>query len=434
MEWRSGDSMPCLTQAEAGLVHQKSLELLSRIGFRFSESARAIDIFRRHDFRVDGDVVYFSERQIAQALATIPSSFLVRAPGARKDFVLGKGLTVFSNAAAPAFIHDAVLGRRLAEKDDFIAFLMIAQQLPLIKLIRPMFDVADKPAGKFSWLIRWALEYSDKAISGSSLTDLQLVAAAFDLSKKAMRRQASDGTVHVVGVCNPKSPLTLERSNTDFCIDQADWGAAIKISPVPVAGMTGPVSLPGLIILQNAEILGPLVLAQLVNPGVPVLYGVLATTTDFRSMNIAAASPELTGALFRAGTQMAAWYGLPSRVDVCNTNACSIDWQAGAESSLMLANALWSGADLCASLGSLESRGIGSLDKLVLDHDLAYRQQAWLSFTSFDTSSIDGCPCPWLDAHGGSRVQDLLESYEKPTVFDAAKLARLDAIIQEGNQ
>jgi trimethylamine---corrinoid protein Co-methyltransferase len=428
MQYRAGDLLPFLTRGEVDLVHEKSVELLSRIGFRFAQSSRAIELFRKHSFRTEGDIVFFSEGQIREALSLVPSSFRVKALNPAKDFIMGGGETVFSNAAAPAFIHDESQGRREAVKDDFINFLKIAQQLPLLKLIRPMFDISGKPGGKFSWLIRWALEYTDKAISGSSLTDVQLVAAAFDLSKKAMRRKSADGEVHVVGVCNPKSPFTLEKSNTDFCMDQAEWGAAIKISPVPTAGMTGPVTLPGLIIQQNAEVLAPMVLAQLVCPGVPVIYGVLSTTSDFRTMQIAASPPELTGPIFRAGIQMARHYGMPSRVDVGNTNSCALDYQAGAESSLMLANAVLSGSDLSASLGSLESRGIGSLEKLVLDHSSAEEMMKWIRVPDFPEMlshqvNVDSPP---------RAVAEMLEKYRKPEILSAAKLQELDTIIEKG--
>ena len=436
------DLLPALDASALQLIHDKSVELLSTVGFRFADATRAIEIFKASGFRTDGDVVYFDEKKVEKAVATVPRSFRVRALNPANDFTLGDGTFHFSNNASPAFILDKTGLRRAAETKDFIAFLKIVSQLNVINLIRGMFDPADKPDDRYGWLIRWALEYTDKAVSGSSRLECELTAAAFELTQKEMRQMAVEGITHLVGICNPRSPLALEKGNCDFLIEQAEWGAACKISPVPIAGMTGPITLPGLIILQNAEVLAPLVLSQLIHPGAPLIYGVLSTTADMQTMAAVAAPPELTGSIIRAGVQMARYYGIPSRVDVGNTNACSLDYQAGAESALMLSNAMLSGADLMASLGSLESRGMGSLEKLVFDAGLASRMKAILELpevpAEYELQSL-------VDSFGhgtaseeqvaeSSRttVEELLETYHKPEVLTPSKIKELDTIMAKG--
>lgn len=414
------------------LIHSKSAELLQTVGFRFAESERAIGILKHHGFKTDGDVVFFTEKQIEQAVSSAPEVIRVRALNPENDFILGKGDQVFSNCAAPAYTLEADGERRFATKRDYIRFLQVVHQLDVVKLIRPMWDVYEKPEGKFSWIIRWALEYTDKAISGSSNTDIALVASAFELSKREMRQEAAEGVAHLLGVCNPRSPLTLEKGNCDFCIDQAEWGVGCKISPVPIAGMTGPVTIPGLIILQNTEVLAPLVLSQLVNPGTPVLYGVLSTTTDLRTMVTTAAPPELTGNIMELGVQMAEYYGIPSRVDVGNTNACVLDYQAGAESTLMITNAVWSGADLMASLGSLESRGIGTLEKLIMDAELAAAETAFMHEPELHEKPLDIRLKEQKPAV--QKVDDLINTYKKPDLLSASKLKELDRIIEESKE
>ena len=385
------DRVPFLEKDDLQKIHEKSVELLATTGYRFAESERAIEIFTKHGFTTEGDVVFFDEEKIRKAISTVPSSFRVRALNPDNDFELGSGKFGFSNNAAPAFILDPDGTRREAVKNDYIRFLQIAQQLDVISLVRPMWDVKDKPGGHFSWMIRWGLEYTDRVISGSSKEDVELVAMAFGLTKAQMREQAAEGISHMMGLTSPRSPLTLEKGNCDFCIDQADWGAACKISPVPMAGMTGPITLPGLIILQNAEVLGPMVLSQLVNPGAPVVYGVLSTPTDMMTTVAPTAAPEVTGPIMRAGLQMAKYYGVPARMDAANTDSCACDFQAGAESAFLFVNAVRSGSNIIAGLGSLESRGMGSLEKLVLDAELAEYVKAMLKPLQFteETMAVD---------------------------------------------
>jgi trimethylamine---corrinoid protein Co-methyltransferase len=428
----TADVLPKLDTSTLDLIHIKSVELLETVGFRFARSDRALGIFRRHGFKTDGDVVFFDEKRVRSALSLVPSRFRVRALNPDNDFILGDGSQVFSNCAAPAFTLGPDGTRRLATKEDYIKFLKVVDQLDAVSLVRPMWDVGEKPDGKFAWIIRWALEYTEKAISGSSNTDISLVAAAFGLKKKQMREAAAEGFTCLLGVCNPRSPLTLEKGNCDFCIDQAEWGVGCKISPVPIAGMTGPITLEGLLILQNAEVLAPLVLSQLVNPGTPVVYGVLSTTTDLRTMVTTAAPPELTGRIMRTGIQMADYYGIPSRVDVGNTNSCVPDYQAGAESTLMIASAMWSGADLMASLGSLESRGIGTLEKLILDAETA---EAMKAFLAAGDMSETGIVFPEeVKTDPVEKIDELLESYVKPDRLSSADLQALDRIVEESKE
>ena len=85
-------------------------------------------------------------------------------------------------------------------------------------------------------------------------------------------------------------------------------GIALAISPMPIAGMTAPCTIPGLLISQNCEILGTLVLTQLINPGCPVLYGCIGTVANMRYANAPIGTPE-TRMIELASSQIARFYG-----------------------------------------------------------------------------------------------------------------------------
>ena len=69
-------------------IHRYSLELLSDTGIRFP-SEKALGIFREHDFRTDGDMVFFQEKDIQMALNTVPSVFTIKARNPEKDIRIG---------------------------------------------------------------------------------------------------------------------------------------------------------------------------------------------------------------------------------------------------------------------------------------------------------------------------------------------------------
>ena len=57
----------------------------------------------------------------------------------------------------------------------------------------------------------------------------------------------------------------------------ADAGFTTIIASAAMGGGTAPIHLAGLLVQTNAEILSGIVLVQLVNPGVPVIYASYST-------------------------------------------------------------------------------------------------------------------------------------------------------------
>ena len=66
--------------------------------------------------------------------------------------------------------------------------------------------------------------------------------------------------------------------------------------------------------MQNAELLAGVVLAQLINPGTPVIYGSTSTNIDMKSGALCIGSPELSQMIV-AHAQLARylWPALPQR-------------------------------------------------------------------------------------------------------------------------
>lgn len=64
-------------------------------------------------------------------------------------------------------------------------------------------------------------------------------------------------------------------------------------SPEIMAGATGPVTLAGMMVQHNAEVLSMITLMQLMSPGTPVLYGAVSTIMDMRTTMTRLGSPEV---------------------------------------------------------------------------------------------------------------------------------------------
>jgi trimethylamine--corrinoid protein Co-methyltransferase len=169
------------------------------------------------------------------------------------------------------------------------------------------------------------------------------------------------------------------------------------------AGATAPVTLPGLLATQNAEILAGIVLAQLVRPGAPVIYGSTSTVTDMRTGTLAVGAPELS--LIQNATQrMGQYYGIPTRGSGAITDAHSFDAQAGIESTMAMATTIMSGANFilhgCGILGSYLAM---SLEKFLADEEICgmlRRMMKPLDVTDeridFETIKAVGCGGEYL--------------------------------------
>ncbi len=137
-------------------------------------------------------------------------------------------------------------------------------------------------------------------------------------------------------------------------MEYARAGLPVIISPEVMAGATGPASLAGTLVVQNAEVLSGLVMAQLINPGTPVVYGTVSTIVDFSTGNIAYGAVEQS-LLNIATAQLARFYHIPSRGTAGVTDSNLVDVQAGIESGTsILCQALAGINFIHAAAGGLE--------------------------------------------------------------------------------
>jgi trimethylamine--corrinoid protein Co-methyltransferase len=171
--------------------------------------------------------------------------------------------------------------------------------------------------------------------------------------------------------CNPKSPLLYSSEETNGILAVAKSDAPSRwamISSEIMMGATGPVTIGGALVQQNAEVLAGTVLAQLVQPGTPVIYGCVTAPMDLRTAEISQGNFE-TALINMAAVQMADHYGMPSRISPGNTSARRPGVRAAVETVLGLYMGLAAGANLITT-GLLDSTLMVSYEHLVLIDEL----------------------------------------------------------------
>ena len=173
-----------------------------------------------------------------------------------------------------------------------------------------------------------------------------------------------------IGLINSLSPLSFAPEMIEALIEYGRWGQPVIITPGAMAGSTGPITPAGTLALSNAETLAGIVLAQLVNPGTPVVYGGANSHMDMRTGNMSIGGPE-TAQKIIAVVQLARHNGCPVRGGGSLTDASYPDAQAGYESMLNLMATVNSGADFVLhSAGILSTYLAFSYEKFVLDDEM----------------------------------------------------------------
>jgi len=168
---------------------------------------------------------------------------------------------------------------------------------------------------------------------------------------------------------SPHGPLKLDADTAQIELLAARKGIPLLVLPIPMAGVTAPLTLAGTVAVGVAESLFMITLAQLVRPGTPILYGGNALTFNMRTAAVSLGDPE-AALLGGAELAMAHFYGIPNYRVTGFTDAFFPDVQAGIEKALATFLGLASGAHLVCLGGALGTSTIISYEQILIDYDL----------------------------------------------------------------
>ena len=109
----------------------------------------------------------------------------------------------------------------------------------------------------------------------------------------------------------------------------------VVITCCSAPGMTSPITVGGTVVQNNAEVLAGIIMTQVANPGVPVVYGNVTYSADMRQAVPISWGPE-DAVFMQYAKAMADFYGIHSRVGGSLSGAKQLDWQDGAATAVSL--------------------------------------------------------------------------------------------------
>ncbi|MGD9301815.1 MAG: trimethylamine methyltransferase family protein [Desulfobacterales bacterium] len=356
-----------IDQTSLDNIHQCSLDLLRDTGIRFP-SEKALAVFKKNGIRVDGSMVHFEEKDIQRALESVPEAFNIDARNPDRNIRIGGDNYVMAPGYGPPFIIEPGGAKRDATRADVETFCKLVQTSKYLDfnsaiVVQPK-DVASETAHLDILLA--AMTLTDKPLMGSSVSQ----SAAHDSMRLAELVWGTLDRPVMLALIDSLSPLQYARESAEALMVFAEAGQPAIIHSACTLGLTGPITIAGSLVVSNATTLAGICLAQLINPGTPLVYGLGGSPVDMRTGGYVNASPEDAKHIAIASA-MGNYYKMPCRGQGALTESFCLDYQAGMESAIMLTVAALSGIHVglhsCGTFGSMIAM---SFEKFIADEDL----------------------------------------------------------------
>lgn len=361
-----------LSEDRVAAIHETALRVLEELGLRVL-NAEARRRLTAAGAAVDESthMVRFDRGLVANALATAPSLITLKGGSATRTVTLGGDHIVFVPVGGPPHATDIKRGRRAGSLRDAKDFFRLTQSFGVLHMIAPNVEPQDVALNlRHLEQTKAQLTLSDKVPfvyargSGQVADALEMVRLARGLTSEEMAAQP-----YCYTVINTNSPRQLDEPMCQGIMDFAAAGQVSFITPFTLAGAMAPISMAGALVLQHAEALAGVTLAQVTRPGAPVVYGSFTSNVDMKSGAPAFGTPEYLKATIAAG-QLARHVGLPLRASAPTASNIA-DAQGAMETQLSLWACLLGGVNLVQhSAGWLEGGLSASFEKFILDVEL----------------------------------------------------------------
>ncbi|MBI5115231.1 trimethylamine methyltransferase family protein [Candidatus Poribacteria bacterium] len=361
-----------LSEDEIQKIHEGSLTVLAEKGVKV-EADDLRDLFRKRGALVNDteQVVRIPEEIVLWAIEQAPSGFMVYGHDPNFKVRIDCRSSLFCGLGTPTHMLDSKGNLTLATLEDLRKHIILIDDLE--NLTNDQMDIWPGDIPMTTIHVEAARVWAREARKPFGTGTLGYLATKDTVDMTAMIVGGIDELMkrpRLVGICSVVSPLKIDTAQGHGMKVFAEHNQPLIMAPEAMAGTTAPVTLAGLLVQHNAEVLAHITLAQIINPGAPVLWGTVSTVADMRTGNVAIGSFE-TGLITAACAQIARYYNIPSRGVGGTTDSKLLDVQCGFERMMNLFAAYMSGINYITCMGTLERTVVGSHELMVLDNEIA---------------------------------------------------------------
>ncbi len=358
-----------LSDSVAELVHLKSVEILSEVGFCVPEND-VLSRLQAAGFPVDwpSQMVRVTPELLETALACLPRDVKLFDRAGETPVPFGHG-SFFMGAGTPVNVLDLETGRRRpATWQDARDLVTLQDALPEVDIVRPTVTATDQ--GECSDLVEIAelLRCTAKPVVHRTLSPQRVDAAVEMLATVAGGMEAFQAHPNFATLYCPISPGYFTPENVRCMLRWAEHGVPITLLSMAMGGASAPATLLGELVVINADILAWIVVLEILYPGVPLLYGSVSAVLDMRTGLLPLGAPE-RGMVNAGAALMGRAYGIPSMCGGLSSDAKELDAQAGFEKAVTAVPLLLEGADIIYGVGATDAGSSISYAQMVLDDE-----------------------------------------------------------------
>lgn len=365
---RNFKPLEILTDEQVDAIHRGTLNVLEKTGIRVDHK-KAWEIFERNGCKVDRDEmrVRIPSSVVEECLRRAPSSYYLKVRDPDNDLQIGGGRLYIETFPGMRTIDlDTWKARPATQKElvDAIIVLDALENVHCYTPYTPYFEIENiPPAMIIPEEVAALLRYSTKAIAS---TGHQLDCEVFNI---AMAKAVG---VEFAVNCNMAPPLTLRFDAAETLFRTVEAGLPVWVSGGVTMGATAPATIAGATVVNNAQAIAPIVLAQLARPGTRIMCShSLVYAQDMRRGTLAFGGIEGLLSLV-AFNQVWRRYGIPVNAAIPGPSSSKrIDFQCGYEKATGTLLAALSGSSIVMMAGGVYGELAFHPVQAILDNDIA---------------------------------------------------------------
>ncbi len=375
MKKRSNTKRPLvrfLSHKLIGTIVEEAKDVLEKLGVRV-ESKEVLELLANGGAQIDWEreKAFISKELVENSLKTVPSSIQFYDRNGSPHMNLEGNKVHFASGGDALKVWDSDLNQlREPNTEDQIKFVKLVDALDNIDAHGATLILTDVPREIVDrYHIFLFLRHSIKPLFVGAhskegfpvIKDLLLTIRG---SEKALREKP----LAWYAIC-PSPPLKW----SDLCSCDlkrcAENGIPVVITPMPLAGATGPITMGGSIVQATAEALSGVVISQLAGCGAPIIWagGPLAFDMRWGTTPFSAIESIMMGI---ACDEIGKHLGFPTRTYMGCSDAKRPDSQAGLETGIGAILPALAGVNLIINSGMLNFESAQSLEKLVIDNEI----------------------------------------------------------------
>jgi trimethylamine--corrinoid protein Co-methyltransferase len=371
------ERMKVLADDEIDKIHEQSLEILQKTGIRVMLK-KMRSLLAEHGCQVDeaSKIVRFPPAVVEEFVKKAPTEFTVSGADPEVRFPISRESRVWAGLGTAFRMLDVASGEhREATHEDVRKHLVLFDHLDNISCNQMDIWAQDLPMHTIhveairTWAQNCTKSIGMGAYGVMATTDMMEMVSMVMGGRERLKERHP-----FCGVVNTHTPLSSARIQLEGLMILGEHHMPALLSPEAMAGTTAPATLAGLLLQHNSEVISHVVMAQVANPGSPVLYGSVSTIADMITGTPAIGSVE-TGLISAAAAQLGHSYGLPVRTVAGATEAKVLDIQSGFERMQSMMLAAMGGANYITCVGTLESTNLGAHELAVIDNEIIGRTE-----------------------------------------------------------